>query len=767
VHALVPYPSRTVLCWTPEDYVRATRQSDSGSFDLAGDFADALMRDDWIGGVLEQRTLGMLALPGELQSASPVPDAIPDWPAIMPEAEQAALLAWGIVLGFGWARKTYSLTPEGLQLRTRTWHPRWFQWRDSEQRWYVQTRAHGLLPVTPGDGWVMYAPSGAHEPWKRGLWHRLAVPYLAKTYAVDDRSREGEVTAILVGKTKGLSEQQRQQFLTDLRELARDSRIVLPEGCDVDVVSRSDSARASIHAETIEWAKQAIAVTISGQVVTTEGTPGFSSGNVQKMVLTAILRHQEETFSTTLGSQLITPWLRAATGWDGSDVYHRWNIRDPDELTALAFAAGQLGTAVEALNRELAVDSVRVDLRTLIESAGLATLPVAETTPAPAQLPAPQPAESALHALSATVARPPAYTRSAVEIGEGPPERFQLFAFGPNPSDKGTVYLDRSSAEELLARLGSRDVMLDLEHLSLDRDSRNYDPDARAWMRLALESDGLWAVDVRWTADGGRRVREKLQRYISPAFRTDDKARVNELVNVALTALPATRYIEPLIAASTAARTRTGVAHMDPEIIKKALEAIEAGDADAALALLKELVAGAAGAGAGDATETEPDAPDEAMAQDAPPATEEEASLRALAEEEEARKRAANCDDEESTRSAVALVARVRREHTALAREVTALRTQLDTAERERLIVANRAKLPGKLVTWARTQSTAALRAYLANATAVESERIEPPAQPEVRLSAIDEELCKRFGTDPKRIQQRRAEEQRRAGEGR
>lgn len=51
---------------------------------------------------------------------------------------------------------------------------------------------------------------------------------------------------------------------------------------------------------------------------------------------------------------------------------------------------------------------------------------------------------------------------------------------------------------------------------------------------------------------------------------------------------------------------------MDPEKIKAALEAIKAGDADAALALLEEMVAAAAGAGdggtEGDGTEGEPGA---------------------------------------------------------------------------------------------------------------------------------------------------------------
>jgi hypothetical protein len=57
---------------------------------------------------------------------------------------------------------------------------------------------------------------------------------------------------------------------------------------------------------------------------------------------------------------------------------------------------------------------------------------------------------------------------------------------------------------------------------------------------------------------------------------------------------------------------------MDPEKIKAALEAIKNGDADAALALLEEMIAGAAGAG-----DAAPEAEADALA-DAPDAVEEE-----------------------------------------------------------------------------------------------------------------------------------------------
>jgi len=134
--------------------------------------------------------------------------------------------------------------------------------------------------------------------------------------------------------------------------------------------------------------------------------------------------------------------------------------------------------------------------------------------------------------------------------------------------------------------------MVDLEHLSLDQESKSYDPDARAWLNLELRDGELWAVNVRWTSDGASRVTSKKQRYVSPAFYTDDENRITQIVNIGLTALPATDQPMALVAAN-----RLKVLNMDPEVVKKAIDAIAAGDADGALVILQEMITSAAADG--------------------------------------------------------------------------------------------------------------------------------------------------------------------------
>jgi phage I-like protein len=149
--------------------------------------------------------------------------------------------------------------------------------------------------------------------------------------------------------------------------------------------------------------------------------------------------------------------------------------------------------------------------------------------------------------------KPRPYVTLAIEMPDGdPPSEFRIFRAGKNETTKGTFVFDEVSAKAVMAEYLRHgiDVMIDLEHLSLDGESRNFDPDARGWACLEMRNGELWAVGVKWAPDGSARLAEKRQRYISPAFKTDPKTRrITRLLNIALTALPATHDLTPLIAA--------------------------------------------------------------------------------------------------------------------------------------------------------------------------------------------------------------------------
>lgn len=154
-----------------------------------------------------------------------------------------------------------------------------------------------------------------------------------------------------------------------------------------------------------------------------------------------------------------------------------------------------------------------------------------------------------------------AHTIDVAVDGEAPPTEFRLFRAGENETTKGTFIFDAEAASAVMAAAAQRDGVdypIDLEHLSLEStDSRSFDPDARGWFCLAVRNGELWAVNVRWTPDGQRRLSERTQRYVSPAFTVDDEDRVTEIVNVALVAMPATHGTPALVAANRRPRPMT------------------------------------------------------------------------------------------------------------------------------------------------------------------------------------------------------------------
>ncbi|HMJ55711.1 MAG TPA: phage protease [Polyangiaceae bacterium] len=137
--------------------------------------------------------------------------------------------------------------------------------------------------------------------------------------------------------------------------------------------------------------------------------------------------------------------------------------------------------------------------------------------------------------------------------GDAPPTEFRIFESGMNRTSNGDGLFDEQAARDVIARFQKQgvDLMIDLEHQSLDEESVNFDPDARGWCKLEVRKGELWATNVSWTSDGEARLREKRQRYISPVFGFDKKTRrITNVLNIAITAMPATHKLAPLVAAS-------------------------------------------------------------------------------------------------------------------------------------------------------------------------------------------------------------------------
>jgi phage I-like protein len=140
--------------------------------------------------------------------------------------------------------------------------------------------------------------------------------------------------------------------------------------------------------------------------------------------------------------------------------------------------------------------------------------------------------------------------------GDEPPREFCIFSRGMNESTKGPAVWDDAAIASVMARVAERGrvrYMMDLEHRAIDEQARVHSSDATdamAWFDVELRGGELWATNVTWTPAGEERLRSKKQVYFSPAYYDDEQGRVLELVNVALTSLPATHDIPSLVAAN-------------------------------------------------------------------------------------------------------------------------------------------------------------------------------------------------------------------------
>ena len=138
--------------------------------------------------------------------------------------------------------------------------------------------------------------------------------------------------------------------------------------------------------------------------------------------------------------------------------------------------------------------------------------------------------------------------------GNEPPTEFRIFTAGEVVTTKGTFVFDETSAASVMAEYAEHgiDLMIDYDHASLA--AMSIDPaqagKAAGWFNLEVRDGELWAVNVRWTPPAAEALRAKEWRFMSPAFSTDENGRVIDLLNVAITNLPATRQLQPLMAAS-------------------------------------------------------------------------------------------------------------------------------------------------------------------------------------------------------------------------
>lgn len=137
------------------------------------------------------------------------------------------------------------------------------------------------------------------------------------------------------------------------------------------------------------------------------------------------------------------------------------------------------------------------------------------------------------------------------------PDEFCLISGPLFETTKGTFLFDQKAADSVMAAYNRGGIPLsgDYEHQSHNPLLSGPIP-ASFWGGLEVRPGevpgavSLWATGVKWTPRAADALRNREYRFYSPTVKYDKDKRVVELLNVALTNLPATMHQAPLVAAS-------------------------------------------------------------------------------------------------------------------------------------------------------------------------------------------------------------------------
>jgi phage I-like protein len=136
--------------------------------------------------------------------------------------------------------------------------------------------------------------------------------------------------------------------------------------------------------------------------------------------------------------------------------------------------------------------------------------------------------------------------------GKEPPKEFRIFAFGEVETSKGTFLFDQAAAQLVLAAYADQgnELCCDYEHGMAEAAEAMPRP-AACWFSLELRDDGLYATGCKWTPRAAKLLADGEYRYFSPWMEFDaETGRILRLLNLALTNIPATKSMQPLVAAS-------------------------------------------------------------------------------------------------------------------------------------------------------------------------------------------------------------------------
>ncbi len=397
----------SVTGWTPAAIQNARAQADSGIMLEVADLWETMMRDARVKGVMSTRTHGLLGLPLDFEGGDPEARATlagntngknGEWSHMCDESELAKLARNGLGIGVGVAQRIPlpRIIGRPQRYRIETWSSRWLSYyhygTGGGSHWKILTE-NGLEDIIPGDGkWIMFQPYGARRPWAEGHWQEIDFPWLLKHFSMEDRANFSEVlgSPLWLGLTAhNGTQKQRDKFLSQMRTMGKNGKFVLPQGWDLKLVEASAAGKSGdVFDQQIKFSNEEITIALAGQLVTTEGTSGFSEGNVHESIKQDLIRFDGERLATCLYEQHLEPWALLNYGSRKAAPWPQWQTEKPEDITERADGLQKLGVAIQTLDAALKPHGLKTNAQELAAQYNVPLLradPLAPALPAPSE----------------------------------------------------------------------------------------------------------------------------------------------------------------------------------------------------------------------------------------------------------------------------------------------------------------------------------------------------------------------------------------------
>lgn len=378
--------------WELPDRDSAMHTAEQGDFTQVARLCDAMRSDGLIRGLQDTRG-GLLSFPVlydgdpwveeklrgrpaeyDPETGAVIVERIPGmWDRMLPRTELRSVHDDGLMAGAGIGYLCDDPTPGGWR-RLKHLDLHWVRYHHRDDSWWYQTMDKGLVRITPGDGrWMLFTPYGRSRPWARGAWYPCAGPFIAKQGAAIDRLRWQRFLADGLRYIKA-GEQASEAHYPDMVRFMREGwqyapGLVAPKGYEPGIVEAGGRGY-EVYTDTEDRGDREIQVALAGQVVTTDGGKGFSSGDIWRDIASNLIQETADALGEWATAEAIDPWTTAIGLGLGRAQAHI-DARDPAQRQAAAEAAKAAAEAVEAIDRVAGTRGQRVKLDPFFRAQGV------------------------------------------------------------------------------------------------------------------------------------------------------------------------------------------------------------------------------------------------------------------------------------------------------------------------------------------------------------------------------------------------------------